>query len=553
MQDNYYGFCSNKDFSSEALEKIGEDEYLNQDFFHCVVLAENAEQAKEIIRSHNIFVLTVRPINEYFEQNGYQHDIAHLSSHIHSQRPILISPPIAFFNSKEKQEQKQIDPNEAVDNGIMDIQISTGDEEDFLSKAKLWLLQQAGIHLKKEGLESSFEIEDQKEFDRTMILIDGAQFHPYLGLSSIKDKMVSLFQGRHGEEMEKVSPYLLDRQYLLDLMEDLHDAHFSAKLSDPPSLFTSFRELKGVMIIKTNASMDEVRHHLRRFTRVKTEDDQWVYFRFTEQLSLQEWLRCSEAETTSYFMQMMDEICFARADHCSFHRLIVNKDKMILDPKYPKLNGGFLLTKRQNNALKQGKKLETINEAEIFLYKHYGDILKARERTRDHVQSYLHRMWDNFHQAGGETKRGYIQSCMAGIYLGVDYMFDPCRKQFIHGELDLSYDDDIDWDDQTFFLSNLENFSDEIWLYQHNHQWLDHIVDQIITDAKEEKLNIRKIYNIFINQHIVASQTINEERFIRFIERSPFDQTQNFSERVKDLIYALSKGCGYKTDPLIGG
>ncbi len=166
--------------------------------------------------------------------------------------------------------------------------------------------------------------------------------------------------------------------------------------------YTTEKVFKGIMLLKTKHSLDEVRKRLRRFTRVKTIDgydehgnpinERWVYFRFGEQLLTQEWLRCSEPETTSYFMKLFDAILFARCDRCSFHHITKNQDKIIENPKYPNLNGVFLYTKKQQNAHLLGRKEYIIGEAEKVLWDEFGDYFKDNAIKASHIHDYLKRI-----------------------------------------------------------------------------------------------------------------------------------------------------------------
>ncbi len=243
-----------------------------------------------------------------------------------------------------------------MDNGIVSVNIEYDDREGFLDKAKLWLLEQVVVEKEDGRFSNMFHIVDEGSLKRTILLIAASHFHPYLSFHRTRDHMVCLFDGRQAQEMETVASYLLEDQYLVDFIRDLHDESFSAVGGPSEIPYTAAKEIRGMMLLKTDDSLDEVRKHLRRFTRIKTIDgyddhgnpvnERWLYFSFTEQLTTQEWLKNSEAEVTSHFMKPFDEILFARCDTCSFHRIVKNADKIIENPKYPNLNGGFLLTEK---------------------------------------------------------------------------------------------------------------------------------------------------------------------------------------------------------------
>ena len=87
-----------------------------------------------------------------------------------------------------------------------------------------------------------------------------------------------LFTGEAAEELEEVAPYLIDMTLSDDILND------KEKLA--PRFHRDFFENhwdKGTGIaIRTTASMDELHHHLRKFTKYQNEEGKSFFFRFWE-------------------------------------------------------------------------------------------------------------------------------------------------------------------------------------------------------------------------------------------------------------------------------
>ncbi len=258
-------------------------------------------------------------------------------------------------------------------------------------------------------------------------------------------------------------------------------------------------------------------------------------------------------------MKPFDEILFTRCDRCSFHSITKNEDKIIENPKYLNLNGGFLYTKRQQNAHLLGQKENIIGEAEAFLYKHYGDLLKVRKRTREHVQSYLLRMWDNFHEAGGSTKKGYIDSIIIGIYLGVGYIKDPLKLIFAENEQSIGYDHLLSIDDQSKLFTTIKSNSNGFFAIQKELSLQAKVlVEDIFHNFQQNQkpLTVELLSDYLISNGHQIYRSYGSERLEKFFQvyfDSLHKEETTLKEQLSDAIYASIWGIEYKYDTLIQG
>ncbi len=428
MPELYYAMCFD-----------GNDEK-QSNFYHCIALAESEGHFKAIVSAQKELTFTkISTVTDYLKESGYKQEIIHLAEQVNENNPILFSKPIAFFNDQQVNE-RDADPNQAVDNGIVSVDIDYQKRDDFMKQAKTWLLRQAGYVQEDPRFSNIYTITDQEAAEQSILLIDAAQFPPNSIIYRFGERMHSLYDGERAVQMENVAPYLIDSQDIVDFLRNLREESELIFRNEEQGIdYTTEKVFKGIMLLKTKHSLEEVRKRLRRFTRVKTIDgydehgnpvnERWVYFRFGEQLTTQEWLQCSEAETTSYFMKPFDEILFARCDTCSFHKITVNKDKIIENPKYPNLNGGFLYTKRQQNAHLLGRKAHMIGETERLLFKYHHDLSKDIEDIR----GYLEQIWSDKvkHHKASFNSEEYTTSCAIGLYMGSDNIQSSEKQAFL--------------------------------------------------------------------------------------------------------------------------
>lgn len=297
----YYAMCSN----SEELEKMDE-------FYHCVTLASHKEEAIQLIKAKaHIHILSIKPIQQHFNQVGYVKDIAELTRHVRSQNPIAFSKPIAFFKSG-KEEQK---------NKIVSLKIIDGEKENFRSAAKEYLLNEA-----KEN---------------SLLLIDASFFNSLTLLENFGHRMHRIYQDENAIDLKAIAPYLLEHKDI---------EHFIQHLDDHKNI--DFGNLSGLTLLKTDQTVKKVIEHLNHFTKVKIEDDdEAVLFHFTNHSNLANWLLKSEPETTSFFMKIFDEITFVNGETNQYYKIITNKEEIIENPDYPQKDGYFLLTDKQIQAM----------------------------------------------------------------------------------------------------------------------------------------------------------------------------------------------------------
>lgn len=120
--------------------------------------------------------------------------------------------------------------------------------------------------------------------------------HPY-PLSVAQEcgcEVVSLFQGRAGAELKRVAPHLVRLSYTQPMM-------------------VAWGVLWGqsmAVLLRSQAGLNEVRAHLRRFLMVQDENGKLLYFRFYDPRILRAFLpACMQAEAASFFGPVDEFIC----------------------------------------------------------------------------------------------------------------------------------------------------------------------------------------------------------------------------------------------------
>ena len=109
----------------------------------------------------------------------------------------------------------------------------------------------------------------------TYAVLDAAKM-PYLLTSLLESsglRYQSLFQGQAQEELGEHAPYLVE-------LKDSHD--FTRRLFTGPDGINGLWEKELGIFIRSRASFDALRKHLRKFTRVQDEEGKWFLWRFWE-------------------------------------------------------------------------------------------------------------------------------------------------------------------------------------------------------------------------------------------------------------------------------
>jgi hypothetical protein len=108
----------------------------------------------------------------------------------------------------------------------------------------------------------------------TYAVLDAAKL-PYLLIGLLETSGLrhqSLFQGETQEELGEYAPYLV---------ELTEDNDFTRRLFTGPDGVGGLWEKKLGIYLRSRAGFDSLRKHLRRFTRLRTEQStQWYFFRF---------------------------------------------------------------------------------------------------------------------------------------------------------------------------------------------------------------------------------------------------------------------------------
>lgn len=110
-------------------------------------------------------------------------------------------------------------------------------------------------------------------------LLDAARA-PYLVdlLSNSTLDWCCLFTGKAEKELRDVAPYLVS------LVED---DHFTRLLFTDAGMSNNLWPSDAGIFMRSHLSMDNMRRQLRKFTRIRDEDDNWFYFRFWETAALE--------------------------------------------------------------------------------------------------------------------------------------------------------------------------------------------------------------------------------------------------------------------------
>jgi hypothetical protein len=118
--------------------------------------------------------------------------------------------------------------------------------------------------------------------------LDGARVFDLPGILSAESvQFESLYEGGEGDELREVAPYLVALNGATVCLERL--------VSD------GWGRSWGVYL-SCNLPFDEVRHHLRKFLKVKTENGQLLYFRFYDPRVLRVFLpTCTQQQLTEFF------------------------------------------------------------------------------------------------------------------------------------------------------------------------------------------------------------------------------------------------------------
>lgn len=108
---------------------------------------------------------------------------------------------------------------------------------------------------------------------KTYALLEGAKIpHLSLLLENSDLPYKSLFKGKAETEYKDVAAYLVELKESNDLTRDLFT---SSKM--PSSLWDN----NAAVYLRSRKSMNEIHHHLRKFTRLYSEkNQQWMLFRF---------------------------------------------------------------------------------------------------------------------------------------------------------------------------------------------------------------------------------------------------------------------------------
>jgi len=117
-----------------------------------------------------------------------------------------------------------------------------------------------------------FSISQPATAPPNFVLIDGALWGFDLKKAKNKNKAFrSLYRGEMGEALDKNAPYLFEVE---------QGGVFEKWIKSPDPVE------RRVTWLQSDATLDELRQHLRRFLRMKNEEGGMIYFRFYDPLVL---------------------------------------------------------------------------------------------------------------------------------------------------------------------------------------------------------------------------------------------------------------------------
>lgn len=132
--------------------------------------------------------------------------------------------------------------------------------------------------------EQKSNLEDKPNY----VLIDAALWQEDIEIIFSSDLPYrSLFRGSTGEKLWSVAPYLLD---ISEQKEFVQKIQAMDKIQ------------RRVAWISSTLDIDSLRKHLRRFLRLKKEDDSYIYFRFYDPYVIQSTLPSLTEEQYQEFM-----------------------------------------------------------------------------------------------------------------------------------------------------------------------------------------------------------------------------------------------------------
>lgn len=251
------------------------------------VWAENTEQVKQLLSSStqnldnpitNVFALTpaediTDPTQQaladkvgpfvtiafgeqepfYGELPGEHDDTEYLSISEHDIPPLPEQPNLAFWK-----------------------------KEWIVPELKALLFDQA-----EDGLEKNTAKESQTQKDaplNTFLVVDAVLrrgITKFFDLSHQDLPTQCLFTGKAAKDLEESAPYLIDMSLSDEVLNN--NDKIPAFHRD---FFEHHWEQGTGIIIRTTASMDELHHHLRKFTKIQDSQGKWVFFRFWDPRTL---------------------------------------------------------------------------------------------------------------------------------------------------------------------------------------------------------------------------------------------------------------------------
>jgi hypothetical protein len=156
--------------------------------------------------------------------------------------------------------------------------------------------------LKQKEIANKEDLKDEDFLDNNLcpnyILIDAALWSNDIDLLFLDEDVVyrSLFKGSTGEELWSVAPYLADISSNEGLVEKIKEINRNEPIN------------RRITWLSSPLNIDELRKHLRRFLRMKREDDSYVYFRFYDPFVIKKVFPNLTKEQATEFFERIDYV-----------------------------------------------------------------------------------------------------------------------------------------------------------------------------------------------------------------------------------------------------
>ncbi|OOF55531.1 DUF4123 domain-containing protein [Rodentibacter myodis] len=228
---------------------------------------------------------------------------------------------------------------------------------------------------------------------------------PFFHTLTLKAKMQSLFQGKFGEGMANVAPYLIE---VIRDEEHIHTGEMMGLFSLKSALHDFNWEDNLGIFIHSYADFDTVYQHLRKFPMLQDERDKWHFFRFYDPKVLRDYLNIIAKHPAKLhkFFGYDNNIIYAFGsgfgDSFHYYTLKALPEEILAAP--------VVMTDWEIEGFKHQKWLDTRQDYLDEIWQNYNDNFVKEDKKR--LLTYL----DKAVAQGYEKKKGIIFYALALFY-----------------------------------------------------------------------------------------------------------------------------------------